>query len=68
MCGNGETCIKYPEGCQSSADCYWLISYKYNKQAQIFDLMLATNETWVGFAQVPNRPHDMVSFTTSNIL
>ena len=57
----GETCIKLPPDCMNSQACYLFVSYKYIPSKQLFSFTQATNETWVLFAVVPDRPHDMVS-------
>ena len=57
----GETCIKLPPDCMNSQACYLFVSYKYIPSKQLFSFTQGTNETWVLFAVVPDRPHDMVS-------
>lgn len=45
----------------NSRDCYLFVSYKYDSSNELFYFTQTTNETWVSFAVVPGRPHDMVS-------
>ena len=51
-CDKSVQCVRYPPDCESSKSCLVLVTYKHNPSSQTVDITLASNQSWIGFAQV----------------